>query len=77
MNARAVKPKSLTITLTPEQAAPIQWFLRHLSFDHYLERVPPHLPQEVSIERAYEIRDALNEIEKDLPLTGDAWMYRA
>lgn len=76
MSARAPKPKPLTITLTAEQAAPIQWFLRHLSFEHYLERVPPYLPAELRTERAYEIQDALGEIEKRLPLTGDGWMHR-
>jgi hypothetical protein len=77
VSTRAPKPKPLTLTLTAEQAAPIQWFLRHLCFEDFLQSVPPHLPKEICSERAYEIRNALNEIEKHLPLTGDRWMYRA
>lgn len=67
------EPRKLTV----DEAAAIHWFLNHLSFEHYLASVPPHLPKEVRTNKAYEIRDALAALQEHVPAAhaGD-WMYR-
>jgi len=64
--------------LTDDEAAAVHWFLNHLSFDDYLASVPPHLPEDVRTDKAYQIREALSALQKSLPTVpsvGD-WMYR-
>lgn len=66
------------VAMSADQIAAVRWFLEHLSFEHYADRVPPHLSKETITDRAYEIRDALTALERQLPeRSASNWMYRS
>jgi hypothetical protein len=65
------------LEMSADEIAATRWFLEHLSFGHYADRVPPHLGRETVTNRAYEIRDALNTLQRQLPeRSASSWMYQ-
>jgi hypothetical protein len=60
---------SVSITVefdSPEQAAYAHMFLARCGFTEFMDRTEPHLGKEVCTERAYKMRDAVNQIERAL-----------
>lgn len=57
---------TLTVELTPELAAALKWVAEKLTHDDCMQHTYAHRPKEERVERAYEMLDALREIEKAL-----------
>lgn len=65
------------VELSEEQIAAIYWFITHLGFEHYSDRVPPHLGKEVVTDKAYEMQEAVVSLNDQLPKCKTrSWMYR-
>lgn len=57
---------TVTVELRPELAAALKWIAEKLTHDDCTQHTYAHRPKEERIERAYEMLDALREVEKAL-----------
>jgi hypothetical protein len=58
------KPLCVTVEFdSVDQAAYAHMFLSRCGFTEFMDRTEPHLGKEACTERAYKMRDAVNQIE--------------